>query len=70
MYKTIKVYIDEKHCVRSLDNIELPAGKTALMTILDQDEQDTGLDTAILSESVLAKDWNRVEEDRAWSSLQ
>jgi antitoxin component of MazEF toxin-antitoxin module len=26
-------------------------------------------DTALLSESVLAKDWNRPEEDEAWAEL-
>ena len=70
MYKTIKVYIDEKRRVRPLENVELPAGKKALMTILDQDEYEDGKETALLSENSLTKDWNRVEEDKAWSSLE
>lgn len=71
MYKTIKCYIDENHSVRLLEEVELPVGKNALITILDQDEDgsDTVNETAYLSEDALAKDWNRVEEDRAWSSL-
>jgi len=28
-----------------------------------------GVETALLSESSLAKDWNRPEEDEAWSDL-
>lgn len=52
-----------------LENVELPAGKNALITILDRDDAATGNETAYLSEASLGKDWNRVEEDRAWSGL-
>ena len=27
-------------------------------------------DTAVMSEKVLGRDWNRPEEDKAWASLQ
>jgi hypothetical protein len=70
MNKTIKCYIDENHQVHPLENIELPAGKNALITILDQDDPIGVNETAFLSETVLGKDWNRAEEDSAWSSLQ
>ena len=41
--------------------------RRAYVTILD-DERDIP-DTALLSESALAEDWNRPEEDTAWSYL-
>ena len=31
--------------------------------------QDSALDTMIASEGVLARDWNRAEEDEAWADL-
>ena len=37
------------------------------MTILDEDLE---LEAAFLSEASLAADWNRPEEDEAWSHLQ
>jgi hypothetical protein len=70
MYKTIRCFIDENHQVRLLEKMELPAGKNALITILDQEDADSINESAYLSEASLAKDWSRVEEDRAWSSLR
>lgn len=69
MHKTIRCYIDENRQVRVLGNIELPAGKNALITILDPDDAAGGNESAYLSEAALGKDWNRVEEDKAWSGL-
>lgn len=41
-----------------------------LVTILE-DAPTTGVpETALLSEQALAKDWDRPEEDEAWSHLQ
>ena len=36
---------------------------------LDDDSDDVS-ETALLSEESLGKDWNRDEEDEAWSHLQ
>ncbi len=70
MYKTIRCYIEENHQVHTLEDVELPAGKNALITIPDADEATGADETVYLSEAALGKDWNRVEEDRAWSSLR
>jgi hypothetical protein len=70
MYKTIKCYIDENRQIHPLEDVELPAGKKALITILDQEDDKPDIETAYLSEKTLGKDWNRVEEDKAWSGLQ
>jgi hypothetical protein len=70
MNKTIKCSIDENHRVHSLENIELPAGKNALITFLDQDDLIGVNETAFLIEASLGKDWNKAEEDSALSSFQ
>ena len=42
----------------------------ALVTILEEGPAQQPNETALLSEAVLGKDWNRPEEDAAWSHLQ
>lgn len=46
------------------DHIRLPAGKRVLITLIDAVDEIT-----LLSEEAL-EDWNRPEEDAAWSHLQ
>ena len=57
MRNTIKAVIDEKGAVRLLEPIRLP--KPPLVVS----------EAALLSEAALAEDWNRPEEDEAWSFL-
>ena len=38
--------------------------------ILEESPADGASETALLSEAALAQDWNRKEEDEAWSHLQ
>jgi hypothetical protein len=40
------------------------------VTILDEEPNGLTTESALLSEAVLARDWNRPEEDAAWSHLQ
>ena len=68
MLQTIEATIDEQGNVRLLQPIQLSKPRRAYVTILD-DERDIP-DTALLSEAALAEDWNRPEEDAAWSHLQ
>ncbi len=68
MLQTIEATIDEQGNVRLLQPIQLSKPRCAYVMIL-ADEQDIS-DTALLSEAALAKDWNRSEEDAAWSHLQ
>ncbi len=49
-------------------NIRLPELRRAYVTIL-HDEPDIS-ETALLSEAALAEDWNRPQEDMAWSNLE
>jgi hypothetical protein len=70
MFRTIRAIIDENHSIRLLEKIELPVGKRALVTLLEEGNSIDGIEPYLLSEAALATDWNRVEEDKAWSSLQ
>jgi len=55
--------------VRLLQPLHLDRCHPALVTILE-DEPSEAHETALLIEAALAKDWNRPEEDAAWSHLQ
>lgn len=68
MPKIIEATIDEQGNVQLLEPIQLPKPRRAYVTILTDDLDIP--ETALLSETALAKDWNRSEEDAAWSHLQ
>ena len=70
MIQTVEAVIDEEGNVRLLEPVHLPSVRRALVTILE-DRQVTGpSESALLSEAALAEDWDRPEEDEAWSHLQ
>jgi hypothetical protein len=69
MIQTVEALIDENGSVSLLEEVHLPAPRRALVTILEQPATDK-TETALLSEAALAADWNRAEEDEAWSHLQ
>ena len=69
MIQTIEALIDENGSVSLLEEVHLPSARRALVTILEQPATDK-TETALLSEAALATDWNRPEEDEAWSHLQ
>jgi len=51
------------------EDLKLTAARKTPVTILE-DAPATGVPvTALLSEQALAKDWDRPEEDEAWSHL-
>jgi hypothetical protein len=68
--QTVEAIVDEAGNVRLLEPLHLSSAHRALVTILDDVEVIAGSETAMLSESALAVDWNRPEEDEAWSHLQ
>ena len=68
--KTVEAVIDEQGNVRLLEPVRPQGIRRALVTILEESPADATADTAILSEDALAQDWNRPEEDEAWSHLQ
>ena len=71
MIQTIEAVIDEQGKVRLLQNVRLPQVRRALVTILEEKPRRFAVsETALLSEAALAEDWDRPEEDEAWSYLQ
>ena len=70
MVRTVEAVIDKKGRVHILEDVRLPVGRRALVTILDEKPLLAVAETALLSEQALAEDWNRPEEDAAWSHLQ
>jgi hypothetical protein len=66
MIKTVEAVIDEQGNVRLLEPIHPRTACRALVTILEESVSET----ALLSETALADDWNRPEEDEAWAYLQ
>jgi hypothetical protein len=71
MMRTVRAIINERGVVQLLESIDLKQPQRALVTILDDEDGDmTGRELALMSEASLAKDWNRPEEDEAWSHLQ
>jgi hypothetical protein len=70
MIKTIEAIIDEQGNVRLLEPVQLPSTRRALVMILEDSPCVRTDEAALLSEAALGKDWNRPEEDAAWSYLQ
>lgn len=70
MPTTIEATIDEKGNVLLQTPIQLPAVRRAIVVILEEKPAFPVSETALLSEPALAEDWNRPEEDEAWSHLQ
>lgn len=69
MIQTVEAVIDEHGNVRLLEAVQLAASRRALVTILEEPVASVS-EAALLSEPALAEDWNRSEEDEAWSHLQ
>ena len=70
MIQTVEAVIDEQGKVQLLEAIQFSVPRRALVTILDEGPGLFANETALLSEVALAEDWNRPEEDAAWSHLQ
>ena len=70
MFQTVEAVIDEQGRVILLQPVNLSEARRALVTILDEEPSAAISETAMLSEQALAEDWDRPEEDEAWSHLQ
>ncbi len=70
MIQTVEAVIDERGKVRLLQSVRLSQTRRALVTILEEQPTARISETTLLSEASLAEDWNRPEEDEAWSYLQ
>jgi hypothetical protein len=65
MFPTIEAEVDEKGHIRPKERLTLVPGSRVLITVLESDSSELPL----LSEGSLAADWDRPEEDAAWSHL-
>jgi len=79
MPKTAEAIVGEDGQIQLLESLPLRARQRVLVTVLEEEFSDAESNdsaetregkTALLSESALAEDWNRKEEDEAWSHLQ
>jgi hypothetical protein len=70
MIQTVEAIIEPSGKVQLLEDVQLTESRRALVTILEDEPASTMPVTALLSEQALAEDWNRPEEDEAWSYLQ
>jgi hypothetical protein len=70
MIKTVEAVIDDQGRVRLLEPVEVTRSRRALVTILEEEPGPDPHEIARLSENALAKDWNRPDEEAAWSHLQ
>ena len=66
MIQTVEAVVDGQGRVRLLGPVQVNGLQRALVTVLDEPAQVPG-EAALLAEAALAEDWNRPEEDLAWS---
>ena len=70
MIRKVEAVVDEQGTVKLKEPVRLSAPRRAVVTIFDEDKAIEVDESALLSEPALAHDWNRPEEDAAWSYLQ
>ena len=70
MLQTVEAIVDETGNVRLLEPLHRSSAHRALVIILDETQPIAAPETALLSQPALAAEWNRPEEDEAWSHLQ
>jgi len=65
VHTTIEAEVDDQGNIRPKEPLVLTPGARVLVTVLEPAVSET----AMLSEAALAADWQRPEEDAAWSQL-
>lgn len=70
MLQTFEAIIDADGNIRVLEPAALPVGRRVLVKILNEVTTPSVAEITLLSEATLAEDWERPEEDAAWSHLQ
>lgn len=63
MLTTIEAEVDEKANFRPKEPVTIPPGSRVLITVVEVEG------TELLSEAALSADWERPEEEAAWSHL-
>ncbi|MDY0165780.1 MAG: hypothetical protein RBS80_04505 [Thermoguttaceae bacterium] len=67
MMKTVEATIETDGRIHLLEPVCIDRPCRAIVTIIDDEAVS---EAALLSQNVLARDWDRPEEDAAWSHLQ
>lgn len=67
MLRSVEATIEVDGKIYLRESVHLSHACRAIVTIFDEPDIP---ETAILSEASLEEDWNRPEEDAAWSHLQ
>jgi hypothetical protein len=70
MTRTLEAVIEAGGKVRLLEPVDIAIARRALVTVLDEEPHPQTDECVRLSEPALAVDWDRSEEDAAWSHLQ
>ena len=65
VHTTVEADVDDEGNIRPKEPVSIPPGSRVLITVLEPETADTML----LTEAALAADWQRPEEDLAWSHL-
>lgn len=66
MLRILHAEVDPDGNIRPVEPLNLPAGSRVLVTVAPDEMRS---ETALLSEAALGADWDRPEEDEAWSYL-
>ena len=69
MIHTVEATIDEKGKVHLAEPLRIKGVHRALVTVLEEPPFEI-IETALLSEFSLSKDWLRPEEEEAWPHLK
>lgn len=67
MLRSVEATIERDGQVHLTEPLHLSRTCRAIVTIIEDPDVS---DTALLSDPALAEDWDRPEEDEAWSHLQ
>ena len=73
MIHTLQAVVNGDGGVQLLQELSINSPKRALLIVFDEEYEESVYEKSlpyILSESSLAVDWNRQEEDQAWAYLQ
>ena len=70
MIRKVEAVVNEQGTVRLKETVRLVAPRRAVVTIFDENRAGQVDEATLLSEPALAQDWNRPEEDAAWSHFQ
>lgn len=69
MLQSFKGVLDQEGRLRTTERINLSKPRQVIVTLIDSEPIEDSVNLALLSEAALSRDWDRPEEDEAWSHL-